>query len=191
MLRNQRGAVSLRWLRALLDNGIEVHGQVVVCPGVNDGAVLDATLAGILDRYPDLATAAVVPLGISRYSTETSLNPHTREQAAAVVDLVQSWQETFRASLGRRLVFLADEYFLMAGRPFPDAEHYEGFPQHENGIGMAAAFSWLNAYSPYVSWLSNRYAGSDFSVFLGLFVAGLAYWLLAGRSVRRDAAATA
>ena len=141
MLRNPRGAVSLRWLRALLDHGIEVHGQVVVCPGVNDGAVLDATLAGILDRYPDLATAAVVPLGISRYSTESSLAPHTPGQAAAVVDLVQSWQETFRASLGRRLVFLADEYFLMAGRPFPAAEHYEGFPQHENGIGMAAAFS--------------------------------------------------
>ena len=141
MLRNQRGAVSLRWLRALLDNAIEVHGQVVVCPGVNDGAVLDATLAGILDRYPDLATAAVVPLGISRYSTETSLLPHTAEQAGAVIDLVQFWQETYQACLGRRLVFLADEYFLMAGRPFPDAEHYEGFPQHENGIGMAAAFA--------------------------------------------------
>jgi putative radical SAM enzyme (TIGR03279 family) len=141
MLRNPRGAVSLRWLRALLDHGIEVHGQVVVCPGVNDGAVLDATLAGILERYPDLATAAVVPLGISRYSTESSLAPHTAGQAGAVVDLVQSWQETFLASLGRRVVFLADEYFLMAGRPFPDAGHYEGFPQHENGIGMAAAFS--------------------------------------------------
>ena len=52
MLRNRRGATSLRWLRALLDHGIEVHGQVVVCPGVNDGAVLDDTLAGVLDRVP-------------------------------------------------------------------------------------------------------------------------------------------
>jgi putative radical SAM enzyme (TIGR03279 family) len=141
MLRNPRGAVSLRWLRALLDHGIEVHGQVVVCPGVNDGDVLDGTLAGILERYPDLATAAVVPLGISRYSTEASLTPHTPEAARAVVDLVESWQATFLDCLGRRLVFLADEYYLMAGRPFPAAEHYEGFPQHENGIGMAAAFA--------------------------------------------------
>src|SRR5687767_13921410 len=62
MLRNRRGATSLRWLRALLDHGIEVHGQVVVCPGVNDGAVLDDTLIGILDQYPELATACIVPL---------------------------------------------------------------------------------------------------------------------------------
>ncbi|MHB1854904.1 MAG: DUF512 domain-containing protein [Acidimicrobiales bacterium] len=141
MLRNPRGAVSLRWLRALLDHGIEVHGQVVVCPGANDGAVLESTLAGILDRYPDLATAAVVPLGISRYSTEASLRPHSRAQAEAVVDLVESWQQTFLECLGRRLVFLADEYYLMADRPFPPAEAYEGFPQHENGIGMASAFA--------------------------------------------------
>ena len=70
MLRNRRGAMSLRWLRALLDHGIEVRGQVVVCPGVNDGARLDETLAGILDEYPELATVAVVPLGISRFNPE-------------------------------------------------------------------------------------------------------------------------
>src|SRR5829696_3357590 len=68
MLRNRRGATSLRWLRALLDHGVEVHGQAVVCPGVNDGAVLDDTLAGVLDRFPELASLAVVPLGVSRYT---------------------------------------------------------------------------------------------------------------------------
>src|ERR671919_36859 len=70
MLRNRRGATSLRWLRALLDHGVEVHGQVVVCPGLNDGAVLDDTLAGVLDRYPELASLCVVPLGVSRFNTE-------------------------------------------------------------------------------------------------------------------------
>ena len=63
MLRNPRGATSLRWLRALLDHGIEVRGQLVVCPGVNDGAALDDTFAGILDQYPELTSVAVVPLG--------------------------------------------------------------------------------------------------------------------------------
>ena len=140
MLRNRRGATSLRWLRALLDHGIEVHGQIVVCPGVNDGAVLDDTLTGILDQYPELSTACVVPLGVSRYNTEAAMRPHTIEEATAVVDLVGEWQEVFRAALGRRLVFAADEYYLLAGRPFPEAEAYEGFPQHENGIGMARAF---------------------------------------------------
>ena len=82
MLRNKRGATSLRWLRALLDHGIEVHGQVVVCPGVNDGAVLDDTLCGILDEYPELATACIVPLGVSRYNTEAAMRPHTVDEAA-------------------------------------------------------------------------------------------------------------
>jgi putative radical SAM enzyme (TIGR03279 family) len=140
MLRNRRGATSLRWLRALLDHGIEVHGQVVVCPGVNDGAVLDDTLTGILDQYPELATACVVPLGVSRYNTEAAMRPHTLEEAAAVVETVEHWQDVFRPVLGRRLVFAADEYYLLAGRPFPAREAYEGFPQHENGIGMARAF---------------------------------------------------
>jgi putative radical SAM enzyme (TIGR03279 family) len=140
MLRNRRGATSLRWLRALLDHGIEVHGQVVVCPGVNDGAVLDDTLTGILDEYPELATACVVPLGVSRYNTETAMRPHTVAEATAVVETVEEWQDVFRTVLGRRLVFAADEYYLLAGRPFPAAGAYEGFPQHENGIGMARAF---------------------------------------------------
>ena len=140
MLRNRRGATSLRWLRALLDHGIEVHGQVVVCPGVNDGAVLDDTLVGILDQYPELATACIVPLGVSRYNTEPAMRPHTVEEARAVVDVVEGWQDVFRSVLGRRLVFAADEYYLLAGRPFPEADAYEGFPQHENGIGMARAF---------------------------------------------------
>ncbi len=140
LLRNRRGAVSLRWLGALLDGGIEVHGQVVVCPDKNDGAVLEDTLAGVLDRYPSLATVACVPLGVSRFSHESAMRPHTREEAAAVCDAVERWQETFRSALGRRLVYAADEYYLMAERPFPAAATYEGFPQHENGLGMARAF---------------------------------------------------
>ena len=93
MLRNRRGATSLRWLRALLDHGVTVHGQVVVCPGVNDGAVLDDTLTGVLDQYPELATLCVVPLGVSRYNREAAMRPHTAAEAAAVVDTVHDWQD--------------------------------------------------------------------------------------------------
>ncbi len=121
MLRNRRGATSLRWLQALLDGGIEVHGQVVVCPDRNDGAVLHDTLAGVLDRYPALATVACVPLGVSRFSHESAMRPHTRAEAAAVCDTVAEWQDTFLAAIGTRMVFAADEYYLMAGRPFPPA----------------------------------------------------------------------
>ncbi|WP_208028534.1 DUF512 domain-containing protein [Rhabdothermincola sediminis] len=140
ILRNRRGATSLRWLRALLDHGIEVHGQIVVCPGVNDGDVLDDTLAGVLDQYPELATVCVVPLGVSRYNTEARMRAHTPAEAGAVLAAVHDWQEVYRAVLGRRLVFAADEYYLLAGEPFPPAEAYEGFPMHEDGVGMARAF---------------------------------------------------
>lgn len=141
MLRNRRGAMSLRWLRALLDAGIEVHGQIVVCPGVNDGDVLEDTLCGVLDRFPELASVAAVPLGVSRYSTEPALRSHTPAEAARVVATVSAWQDTFVQAIGRRMVFAADEYYLLAGQPFPAAASYDGFPQHENGIGMAAALA--------------------------------------------------
>ncbi len=140
MLRNPKGATSLRWLQVLLDGGIEVHGQVVVCPGVNDGAAFEDTLAGILDLYPALASVGVVPLGLSRYSNEPDMRPHTEDEATSVLDTVHEWQRLFRRALGHRMVYAADEYYLLAGRGLPAARHYEGFPQHENGIGMARAF---------------------------------------------------
>ncbi len=140
MLRNPRGGMSLRWLRALLDHGIEVRGQIVVCPGVNDGAVLDDTMAGILDRFPDLASVAVVPLGLSKFNTESAMRLHTAAEAMSVVAAVEDWQDVFASVLGHRLVHLADEYYLMAGRPFPPAAAYDGFTMHEDGIGMARTF---------------------------------------------------
>jgi putative radical SAM enzyme (TIGR03279 family) len=140
LLRNRRGATSLRWLSALLDGGIEVHGQVVVCPGINDGDALDDTLLGVLDRFPRLATVGVVPLGVSDHTTEPDMRPHTRAEAARVLDTVDVWQERFRRALDRRLVFAADEYYLLADRPFPALDAYDGLLQHENGVGMARAF---------------------------------------------------
>jgi putative radical SAM enzyme (TIGR03279 family) len=140
LLRNRRGATSLRWLGALLDGGIEVHGQVVVCPGINDGNALDETLLGILDRYPRLTTVGVVPLGVSDHSTEADMRPHTRAEAERVLDTVEAWQARYVAALGRRLVYASDEYYLLAGRAFPALGDYGALDQHENGVGMARAF---------------------------------------------------
>jgi NifB/MoaA-like Fe-S oxidoreductase len=141
MLRNPKGATSLRWLQVLLAGGIEVHGQIVVCPGVNDGPALEDTLAGILDGYPALASVGAVPLGLSRYSNEPDMRPHTVGEAVHVLDTIEEWQVLYRRAVGHRMIFAADEYYLLAGRDLPPARHYEGFPQHENGIGMARAFS--------------------------------------------------
>lgn len=140
MLRNRRGAMSLRWLSELLRHGIEVRGQLVVCPGVNDAEVLERTLAGIVDRFPQLSSVAVVPLGVSRFNPSDQMRPHTRDEAAAVINAITRWQHTCRELFGRALFFAADEYYLLAGEPMPALETYEGCPMHEDGIGMARTF---------------------------------------------------
>ncbi len=136
MLRNRRGATSLRWLRALLDQGITVHGQIVLCPGINDGATFDRTAAEILARYSGLASVGIVPLGLSRYNTERNLRVHTPEEAGADLDAIHFWQDESVRRLGRRMFFASDELYLVAGREIPPRPAYEDFPQHENGIGM-------------------------------------------------------
>jgi putative radical SAM enzyme (TIGR03279 family) len=141
MLRNPRGATSLRWLRALLDHGVTVHGQVVLCPGINAGDVLDRTAAEVLARYSGLASVGVVPLGLSRYNTEENLRVHTPEEAGSDLDAIHFWQEEAMRRIGRRLFFASDELYLVAGRPVPDRKTYEDFPQHENGIGMIRTFT--------------------------------------------------
>src|SRR6478752_9456695 len=95
MLKNPRGGMSLRWLRALLDHDIVVRGQVVLCPGVNDGEIFDRTMAGVLDEYPELASVAVVPLGLSRFNTEPAMRLHTEAEAIAMVEAIESWQHVF------------------------------------------------------------------------------------------------
>jgi len=140
MLRNPRGATSLRWLRELLDHGIEVHGQVVLCPGINDGVVLERTCAEVLVRYAALASVAIVPVGLSRFNRVKRLSVHGPDDARRDVEAIEHWQERALDALGRRLFFASDELYLVAGMPFPETACYEGFPQHENGIGMVRAF---------------------------------------------------
>jgi len=140
MLKNPRGGMSLRWLRALLDNDIVVRGQVVLCPGVNDGEIFDRTMAGVLDEYSDLESVAVVPLGLSKFNNESAMRLHTRSEAEAMVDAIEDWQDVFLHTVGHRMVFAADEYYLMADRPFPSEDTYEDFSMHEDGIGMARTF---------------------------------------------------
>ncbi len=140
LLRNSRGATSLRWLRALLAAGITVHGQIVVCPGLNDGEILDETLLGVFDEYPQLASIGVVPVGISGHNKEEQLREHSLSDAGAVIDCVERWAQRFMSVLGHSMVYASDEFYILADRPFPALAAYGNLDQHENGIGMAASF---------------------------------------------------
>ncbi len=139
MLRNDRGATSLRWLRGLLEHGIEVHGQVVLCPTINGGEILERTFAEIIVCYPRLASVGIVPLGLSKFNKESNLRVHTNEEARSVVEATEHWQRVALKQLGRRMFFASDELYLQAGGEIPSRAEYENFPQHENGIGMARA----------------------------------------------------
>ena len=140
MLRNVRGGFSLRWMRLMLDHGIAVRVQIVLCPGVNDGDILDATLCGLLEQFPEAESIAVVPLGLSRYNTESRMRVQTQQEASHTIDTVESWQQRYEAVLGRQPVFLADEFYMVAGRPVPDAAHYGEYPMLEDGVGLVRSF---------------------------------------------------
>jgi putative radical SAM enzyme (TIGR03279 family) len=124
----------------LLEGGIDLHVQVVLVPGVNDGAELDRTLSWIAQRE-GIASVGVVPLGYTRFQERFASSYTEAGAATAVIDQVTEWQQAFLERDGSRLVFLADEFYLNAGRAVPPFADYEGAPQFENGIGMAAAFA--------------------------------------------------
>lgn len=140
MLRNPKGGTSLRWLRALLAAGVKVHGQIVLSPDQNNGEILSRTCAEVIFRYPALASVGIVPLGLSRFNSESSLTAHDPATAAADIGLVAEWQAEAMKRLGKRMFFASDEMYLLAGIEVPPTEEYEDFAQHENGIGMARAF---------------------------------------------------
>lgn len=140
MLRNERGGTSLRWLGLLLDAGIQVHAQIVLCPGVNDGSVLDDTMHGLLEQYDRLSSVAIVPLGLSRHNSEARMRVHTADEAAAAVDLIEEWAARFVEVCGRQVIHAADELYLRAGRDLPDADGYGEFEMLEDGIGLGRSF---------------------------------------------------
>jgi NifB/MoaA-like Fe-S oxidoreductase len=140
MLRNPRGATSLRWLKELLRAGIEVHAQVVVCPGVNDAHHLERTLHDVISLYPELTSVALVPVGVSAFSDEKTMRSHTADEAQLVVALAERFQALTLEILGRVSVFASDEFYLVAGETPPSATKFESLDQAENGIGLVAAF---------------------------------------------------
>jgi putative radical SAM enzyme (TIGR03279 family) len=140
MLRNPRGATSLRWLQELLRAGVDVHGQVVVCPGVNDGVELERTLYDVLSLYPELKSLALVPVGVSDFTLEETMRAHNAAEAREVVALAERFQRFTRELFGVAKVFASDEFYLVAGVSPPGTESFESLDEAENGVGLVAAF---------------------------------------------------
>ena len=144
MLGNKTAPDICEQIRRLGEIGIEANTQVVLCPGVNDGAALDRTISDLAALYPTVQTISVVPVGATTFAEERiergthadEVEGCTPEHARVVAAQVAPYQRRFRKQHGRTLVYLADEYYLIAGEEPPGAAHYDGFAQFENGIGM-------------------------------------------------------
>ena len=127
-------------LQQLLDAGIEVHAQVVLCPNINDGDVLRRTVNDLASHHPRITSVAIVPLGLTRYNTDERLTPVSPEFCRQVIDQISDMQKELRSRLGTNFAFLGDEIYLRAGKPIPSRSHYGDYPQIEDGVGMVRSF---------------------------------------------------
>ena len=120
---------------------VEYHTQIVLCRELNDGAELERSLRDIMARQPHALSVAIVPVGLTRFRQDRyPLKSLDKESAAKVVEQVEAYQRQQREKDGRTFIYLADEFYLLAGRELPPAEYYDGFPQLDNGIGLARNF---------------------------------------------------
>lgn len=142
MLNNKMADKILDYIKYLTDRGIQVNGQIVLCPNINDGKVLDKTISDLAKFYPNLLSIAIVPVGLTKYRENLhKLTTFDKKSAGVVIDQVENWQKKFKKELGTNLVFVADEFYVKAEREIPEYERYENFDQLEDGIGLLAYFT--------------------------------------------------
>lgn len=145
LLKNPRAGLLVEQLKWFQDNRLQIHAQVVVCPGINDGSHLERTLRDLAQFHtgetPAVASAAVVPVGLTRFRPQDDeLVPVTMAKANEVITQVQQLQAEFKEKFYSTFAWLADEWFLIARQPLPLEVHYETYPQIGNGVGSIRLF---------------------------------------------------
>lgn len=145
LLKNNRAGLILEQLQWFQERQLQIHAQVVLCPGINDGPHLEQTIRDLAafhrGDFPAVASIAVVPVGLTRFRPEEdALVPVNPDKAKEVIAQVQALQAEFRRSLGETVVWLADEWFLIAGAALPPEADYEDYPQIGNGVGSIRQF---------------------------------------------------
>lgn len=141
MMKNKYAGQLMQCLHKLLDAGIEIHTQIVLCPGYNDGAVLEKTFQDLVKLYPAVQTMAVVPVGLTKNRKGLPrLRIFTQAEAKKIVQTVSKWQSYCRQKYHKSFIYLGDEFYVLAGEAMPGEAYYDGFPQLENGIGLSRNF---------------------------------------------------
>ncbi|MDR0839105.1 MAG: DUF512 domain-containing protein [Oscillospiraceae bacterium] len=137
MLGSLRGADGVAVIRRLAEAGITMNCQIVLCPGLNDGAELEYSMSELAALYPEVNSVSVVPVGLTRHREGLPrLTPFDAQKAAEAVRQVEAFARKCLKTRGSRIFFCADELYIKAERELPPDEYYEGYPQLENGVGM-------------------------------------------------------
>ncbi|MHB8748902.1 MAG: DUF512 domain-containing protein [Aggregatilineales bacterium] len=138
-LRNPNAPDIMAQLRDLAEHGIELHTQLVITPGLNDGDVMRQSIDDLATLWPAVRSVSVVPVGLTQYH-KYGLRAATRDEAIATLDRCETWQRDFRARFGVGFAYLSDEWYLVAGRELPPLFGYDGLALRENGLGMVRSF---------------------------------------------------
>ena len=137
MMKNKNAGQCLDYIPRLAEAGIEINAQLVLCPGINDGKELEYSLNELAKYYPSVQSIAAVPVGITKHREGLYDMPaYTKEASAEVIDIIGRFGDSFKEKHGTRLTYAADEFYLKAEMPLPDAEYYEMYAQIDNGVGM-------------------------------------------------------
>lgn len=138
-LRNPNAPDIMAQLRELADHNFEIHTQLVITPGLNDGPHMERSVRDLASLWPTVRSVSVVPVGLTRYH-RYNLHTSNQDHARAVLESCERWQAEFRRTLGIGFVYPTDEWYLVTGKPLPALESYDGLALHENGLGMVRSF---------------------------------------------------
>jgi putative radical SAM enzyme (TIGR03279 family) len=139
VLRNPKAPDVMSQLRRLADLGVEVHTQIVVTPGLNDGPHLDASIGDLAELYPAVLSVSIVPVGLTRFH-RGRCRVHTDAEMRLVFKQVTAWQARLRERLGVNFAHLSDEWYLRLGEDVPETGAYDGLDLTENGVGLVRRF---------------------------------------------------
>ena len=137
MLHNRFAGDALKKIDKLYEAGIPMNGQIVLCKGVNDGVELERSISDLTKYLPCMESVSVVPVGLSKYREGLyPLEPFTKEDAIEVIDMVEKWQKKCLKEHDLHFIHASDEWYMLAERPLPEEDSYDGYIQLENGVGM-------------------------------------------------------
>ncbi|MGM0445000.1 MAG: DUF512 domain-containing protein [Bacillota bacterium] len=165
MMKNPNAANILKQLEFLASHNIDFNTQLVLCPEINDGDYLNKSIKDLSNFYPNILSIAVVPVGLTKYKNN-NLRIFTKEESKQVLNQVQKWQKVLKNKFNNNFLYASDEFYLTTDIDIPDYNHYNDFPQLENGVGLTRIFrdEYDKIKDRYINLINNNNKEKDFHI---------------------------